>query len=222
MNLPLRRIFRAPGLEADEGTERLEAFSDGVFAFAITLLVVELHVPQPPANPAHFNLAGAMLQQWPIFFAWVLSIVNLGIYWANHHYLMKLYARTDHFARLLHVGFLMTLTFLPYPTEVLGTYIRLPDQQVTAVQVYALGLLAPATGWSVTWWYACRAGLVDERLDPDFVKALSVRHHLSVLPFILAFAVSYINWALGLLIILAIVGVYLAPPPLPVYRPESP
>ena len=221
MKHPIRRRFRSPRLQADEGTERLEAFSDGVFAFAITLLVVELHVPLAPAGAKHFDLAAAMVAQWPIFFAWVLSIVNLGIYWANHHYLMRLYARTDHFARLLHVGFLMTLTFLPYPTEVLGTYIRLPDQQRIAVQVYALGLLASAIGWSVTWWYACWAGLVDEKLDPKFVKELSVRHYLSVLPFVAAILVSYVSWVLGLLCILAIVLVYLAPPPLPRYLPES-
>src|SRR5215475_1213547 len=90
-------------------TSRLEAFSDGVFAIAITLLIIKIKVP------THDELQGQtlmhyILKLWPKYFAYVLSFVMIGIYWANHHYLFKLFRRTDHLFNLLSVFFLMTIS----------------------------------------------------------------------------------------------------------------
>src|SRR5262249_13474245 len=91
----LSRGVSAPGDDAAGlGTERIEAFSDGVFAIAITLLILEVKVPH--AGDPGFSLARALLRLWPQYLAYVLSFVMIGIYWANHHYVFKLYARTDH------------------------------------------------------------------------------------------------------------------------------
>jgi uncharacterized membrane protein len=70
----------------ERGTERIEAFSDGVFAIAITLLVLEIKIPHLQGGS---NLFSSLLGLWPAYFGYVLSFVMIGIYWANHHYIFK-------------------------------------------------------------------------------------------------------------------------------------
>src|SRR5512147_2718633 len=84
---------RRTSTERDTG--RIEAFSDGVFAIAITLLILEVKVPQPPGAES-IHLLAALLGLWPSYLALVLSFIMIGIYWANHHYIFKLFDKTDH------------------------------------------------------------------------------------------------------------------------------
>ena len=84
-----------PPVGTERGTERVEAFSDGVFAIAITLLILEVKVPHGAERHGSLDLLHALLGLWPAYFAYVLSFVMIGIYWANHHYIFKLYRRTD-------------------------------------------------------------------------------------------------------------------------------
>ncbi len=142
-------------------TQRIEAFSDGVFAIAITLLIIEIGVPHVTGDE---SLSEALGDLWPSYLAYVLSFVMIGIYWANHHSLFRLFVRTDHYFLMLNVFFLMTIAFLPFPTAVLGEYLDDAEQRDTAVTLYALGLLLPAFGWFIVWLYANVRGLVDERL----------------------------------------------------------
>ncbi|MGH7155513.1 MAG: TMEM175 family protein, partial [Acetobacteraceae bacterium] len=126
----------------EHGTERIEAFSDGVFAIAITLLILDVRVPH-----AATSLWDELLHLWPSYFALVLSFVMIGIYWANHHYIFKLFERTNHALNLLNLLFLLCISFLPFPTAVLGGYIRDPVNQTTAATFYAFGLALPAIAW---------------------------------------------------------------------------
>src|SRR5437879_4061159 len=89
----------APGSERDTG--RIEAFSDGVFAIAITLLILEIKVPRAEGSKAA-DLSSSLLSLWPSYFAYALSFITIGIYWARHHYIFKLYDRTDHGLNLLN------------------------------------------------------------------------------------------------------------------------
>src|SRR4051794_12283451 len=109
-------------LDLEASTTRLEAFTDGVFAIAITLLIIEIKVPSH-AELEKESLLQYIYHQWPKYFAYVFSFINLGIYWANHHYLFRLFKRTDHYFNLLNVFFLMTISFFPYPAGILGEYI---------------------------------------------------------------------------------------------------
>ncbi|MGH8227041.1 MAG: TMEM175 family protein [Steroidobacteraceae bacterium] len=79
----------------ERGTERVEAFSDGVFAVAITLLILEVRVPHPPGTTS-IDLLKELLRPRPSYLALVLSFVMIGIYWANHHYAFKLFEKTNH------------------------------------------------------------------------------------------------------------------------------
>jgi uncharacterized membrane protein len=117
----------------------LEAFSDGVFAIALTLLVLELKVPQlpttvanatgpsaPGSGPSSQALAAALLRQWPSYFAFVTSFFSVLVMWMHHHAILRLVRRTDA-GLLFSNGFLLLMvTFVPFPTAVVATYLRTP------------------------------------------------------------------------------------------------
>ena len=195
--------------EHDPGTERIETFSDGVFAIAITLLIIEIGVPRLDAGE---SLEHALGDLWPQYFAYVLSFVMIGIYWANHHAFFKLFVRTDHVFLMLNVFFLMCIAFLPFPTAVLGEYLDNPDARQAAVTLYALGLLLPAFGWLCVWLYAGWHGLTDERLAPSFLRFLTVLYLLSNAFYALALLVSFVSAYAAIVICVGLTLLYLLPP----------
>ncbi len=201
----------------ERGTERVEAFSDGVFAIAITLLILEVKVPHGEAGHGPEDLLGALLHLWPAYFAYVLSFVMIGIYWANHHYIFKLYRRTDHTLNLLNLLLLLAIAFLPFPTAVLGDHLLDPANRTTAAAFYAFGLLLPAIPWAAAWFYGSRSKLIDERLAPRFLRRLNLQFGLTVALYTLAVVLCLAEVRLGLGLCVGLTLLYLLPPPRPVY-----
>jgi uncharacterized membrane protein len=195
--------------EHDPGTQRIEAFSDGVFAIAITLLIIEIGVPHLDGGE---SLQHALGDLWPQYGAYVLSFVMIGIYWANHHAFFKLFVRTDHVFLMLNVFFLMCIAFLPFPTAVLGEYLDNAHERQAAVTLYALGLLLPAFGWLTVWFYACWHRLTDERLAPSFLRFLTMQYLASNAFYVLALAVSFVSAYAALTICIGLTLLYLLPP----------
>ena len=199
-------------------TARLEAFSDGVFAIAITLLIIEIKVPSHD-DLRDQSLMQYILLQWPKYFAYVLSFIIIGIYWANHHYLFKLFKRTDHVFNLLNVFFLMAIAFLPYPTGVLGDYIIIPEHAKFAVTFYAFAIWLPAFTWLLIWVYAKHnKKIIDHRLTVRFVDALTGQYYLSNVLYISAFVVSFFSTTMSLIICVGLTLLYLLPPKKPEYQ----
>src|SRR5262249_31724517 len=205
-------------------TQRIEAFSDGVFAIAITLLILETRVPQlhPGAGEPAASLGSALFRLWPSYFGYFFSFVMIGIYWANHHYVFSLYKQSDHFFVLLNVLFLMFISFVPFPTAVLAEYITDEARRQPAVSLYTFGLMMPAVSWLMMWLYAVSSHrLIDDNLDPKFVSLLTRQYIITNLLFGGAFLLSF--WfsrtSLGLCVGLSML--YLLPPPKPVYRSEG-
>jgi len=196
------------------GTQRIEAFSDGVFAIAITLLIIEIGVPHIGGRE---SLWDAVKDLWPSYGAYVLSFVMIGIYWANHHSFFKLFQRTDHVFLMLNVFFLMCIAFLPFPTAVLGEYLRDSHERDTAVSLYAFGLLLPAIGWLSIWLYANACGLVDARLAPDYIRLLTIQYLLSNAFYVAALVVSFLSAWVALAFVLGLALLYLLPPRRPRY-----
>src|SRR5436189_5716685 len=94
-------------------TARLEAFSDGVFAIAITLLIIEIHVP----GREHAGTLGhELLRLWPSYIGYLTSLPTIGIQWINHHYIFELIAPVDRTVLLLNTLQFMTIRFVPFPT----------------------------------------------------------------------------------------------------------
>ena len=184
---------RAPLLRLS--TQRIEAFSDGVFAIAITLLVLEIKIPQLHSpDQTGVPLSTALLKLWPSYFGYIFSFLMIGIYWANHHYIFNLYKQSDHVFALLNVFFLMCISFLPFPTAVLAEYVTDPVRRQNAITFYALGLLLPAIGWFVVWLYASWGHrLIDPRLDARFVTSLTHQYIVSIALYLTALLLSLWN-----------------------------
>jgi len=201
--------FRSEQHEHDEGTERIETFSDGVFAIAITLLIIEIGVPVLTADE---SLGHALRHLWPEYSAYVLSFVTIGIYWANHNSFFRMFVRTDHYFLMLNVFFLMAVAFLPFPTAVLGEYLDDDPERKTAVAFYILGLALPAAGWLSMWLYARWDELVDETLDPRYMRFLTLQYIGSVGTYLVALGIALWQPYVGLAISAGLTALYLLPP----------
>ncbi|WP_417562697.1 TMEM175 family protein [Microbacterium sp.] len=113
---------------------RIEAFSDGVIAVAITLLVLDLAVPEPAAG---LTLGEQLLAMWPNYLAYVVSFVAIGIMWINHHAMLRRLRGVDHTVLVLNLFLLLCIAVLPFTTSLLATYLLVPDGGHLAAVVYA-------------------------------------------------------------------------------------
>ena len=203
--------------EGELSTQRIEASSDGVFAIAITLPILEIRLP-PHAEGTHESLAATLVSLWPSYFAYIFSFVMIGIYWVNHHYIFKIYQKTARVFNLLNVFFLMCISFLPFPTAVLGEHLLDEKEQKTAIIFYVFGLLLAAASWFLKWLYAsCHYQLIDNHLSPHFVSYLTIQYGLSVIFYASALIISVIQPKVGLAIAVGLTFLYLLPSKKPAY-----
>jgi uncharacterized membrane protein len=137
-------------------TTRLEAFSDGIFAIAITLLILEVRAPENGAG-----LWRSLAAQWPSYFGYALSFLIIGIMWANHTHIFRLIRRSDHLLSMLNLLLMMTIAFLPFPTAVLARNIGDPAARAAATILYSGSILLTAIPWSLLWRHAESARLVE-------------------------------------------------------------
>jgi uncharacterized membrane protein len=204
-------------LDLEASTTRLEAFTDGVFAIAITLLIIEIKVPSH-AELEKESLLQYIYHQWPKYFAYVFSFINLGIYWANHHYLFRLFKRTDHYFNLLNVFFLMTISFFPYPAGILGEYIMEEGHRKAAIMFYTFAIWLPAIGWFCIWSYACKRKIIDHRLTTDFVRKTNKLFLISNILYLLSFLLSMAQPIAAIILSIALTFLYSIPPKKPEYK----
>lgn len=108
------------------GLNRIEAFSDGVFAIIVTLLVLELKVPALPHHAGVAELRDSLLQQAPKFLSWLISFIIVCKFWLNHHHIFSLARHANYALVWLNSLFLMTQSFIPFPTALMGEYPRNP------------------------------------------------------------------------------------------------
>ena len=153
----------------DEGTTRLETFSDGVFAIAATLLVLEFSV-SATSGP---RLGHALLHLWPSYLAYVTSFLTIGIIWINHHYCVQTIARADRTLLFLNLLLLLTVGFLPFPTKLVAQYLQQPGEQ-TAAYAYAASFIAMSIVYNAWWRYASGGRrLIKESVPDSTVRAIS-------------------------------------------------
>jgi uncharacterized membrane protein len=192
--------------EAERDTSRLEAFSDGVFAVAITLLVLNLHTPVAADLRAHRGLLHALLDQWPTYVAYALSFISILIFWVNHHNIFKCIRHVDRLFLLLNGLLLMTITIIPFSTDVIAQYIRGSEQRVAEV-LYSGTFLVAAVIFNRLWAYAAREGrLLGTDVDQGLVKSISAQYRFGPLLYLATFILAFVNaWAsFALIIALAI------------------
>ena len=194
-----------PASEEKE-TGRTEAFSDGVFAIAITLLVLELKVPHLSGAVTAGSLARALADQWPSYTSFVISFFTILIMWVNHHAMFGLIRRIN-LPFLYANGFLLlVVTFIPYPTAVLATYLETPAAPVAGA-FFAGTYVLLGVAYNLLWHAAIRGkGLLRRDLTPEIVDACTRRFRLGPPLYLVATAASFVSvfLAVGICAALAI------------------
>jgi len=173
---------RAPGGKAGadppsvhRDTGRLEAFSDGVFAITITLLILEI---RPPAD--YEDLLHGLAALWPSYLAYAVTFLFIGQVWANHHVMFDHIRAADRVVLLLNTVLLMVVAFLPFATSVLAGALREGHGQRTAVVFYGIAFDVTALTFNAVWQCARRHRLLSEALDPAGATAISRRFQLAL------------------------------------------
>jgi uncharacterized membrane protein len=192
------KTFRKLMSAQNFGTTRLEAFSDGVFAIVITLLVLELRVPE--VHSSH-ELVEGLLELWPKFLSFVVSFIYVTIYWINHHQLFHMIKKSNRGLFWLNSLFLMCLTFIPFPTALIGSY---PNER-TSVIFYGWAMMATAVSFVAMKIYV----FFGERLV-DMKEAKPQRRYLVAGPlfYLAAILLAYVNIRFSIAIYLLIPILY--------------
>jgi TMEM175 potassium channel family protein len=168
-----------PRVPVDNGgasrTNRTEAFSDGVLAIAITLLVLNLHVPL--RETLHGSLAAALAREWPAYASYVTSFLVIGIIWVNHHTVFELIGRIDRIALFLNLLLLMSVVAIPFTTALLAEYLLAGGNSArTAALVYSAVMLTMSFAFAALYTYvARRPALLADGVDPTAIRQSIVR-----------------------------------------------
>jgi uncharacterized membrane protein len=180
------------------GTNRIEAFSDGVMAIIMTVMVLELKAPHDP-TPA------SLAQMWPTFFAYVLSFVIIAIYWVNHHHLIHLVNRVDSPMLWANVNLLFWISLIPWVTVYLGDNHALPFPVALYAAVSTAGALS---------FFVLRASIARHHHEPEFKKLnrkMARKNLIAVGIYLGAIAIAFISTALALVMIALPAVMYFLP-----------
>jgi uncharacterized membrane protein len=208
-----------PDASTRRETTRMEAFSDAVFAIAITLPIVEIQVPE--VNEEGASLAAQLMTLWPSYLGYLLSFLVIGLYWAHHHFSGKIYSKVDHVFLLITLLFLMSVGFVAFPTRVFSEFVADAENRGAAATFYATALFLVSLTWLLKWLYGTWAHLVDERLDPAYIHRLTVKYVVTTAIYAIAAALTLLHWGLGITVATLITLFYLRPPERPVYLRQA-
>ncbi len=188
----------------EKETTRVEAFSDGVFAIAITLLILEIKVPKIETQMTNIQLINALLNLWPSYFAFLLSFTAVLIMWINHHSFFK-YLRTINLGFLYANGFLLlVVTFIPFPTAVLAEHINSSAaNDASAFFCGAMVLLSIA--FNVLWHAtAYKRRLVKEEIPDELIIKIRNAYWFGFVIYLLSFVLSFYYAMAGLLLCISL------------------
>jgi uncharacterized membrane protein len=190
-------------------TNRLEAFSDGVFAIAITLLVLDIHVPEPGSG----HLGHELLAQWPSYAAYVISFITIGIIWINHHAAFSRLRAVDHSILILNLLLLLSVGILPFTTSLMATYLKEGSGEGLAAAIYGASFLLMGAVFVLTNRQILlrRPQLLREPIPPDVARRTLKYAALGQIPYGLAVFLAFVSPYITL-VICAACAVYYALP----------
>ena len=171
------------------GLERLAYFSDAVFAIAITLLALDIHLPVDAANLSNVQLRLNLVKIWPKYLSFIISFLVIGNFWISHHRRFSLITSYDNRLLALNLLVLMSIAFIPFSTSILSE-----NGNRTATIFYALSIATTGLLTALLWWYASRDHrLIKANIDKELVR----RNLFSILTvpgiFILSIGLTFIN-----------------------------
>jgi uncharacterized membrane protein len=170
---------------------RLEAFSDGVFAIAITLLVLELHVPKPGSG----ELGHELLEQWPSYAAYVITFITIGIIWINHHAAFTRLRAVDHSILMWNLLLLLTVSVLPFTTALMAAYLKEGEGERLAAGIYGASFLVMGAVFVVVNRQILlrRPQLLKEPIPTERARRLLTFAALGQIPYLLAVALAAVS-----------------------------
>lgn len=172
-------------------TGRIEAFSDGVFAIAITLLVLEIHVPPPVAGQ---HAVSVVWGQWPSFAGYAISFLSILVMWINHHTIFELIRRTDRLFLFLNGLLLMLITFVNYPTALVATYLNQPAWETFAALFYNGTFIVTAIIFNILWLYASsHTRLLSRSAPPAKVRTITIQYRFGPIFYLAAFLLAFVS-----------------------------
>ena len=187
-----------------EGTTRLEAFSDGVFAIAATLLVLEIGV-----DSGSRDLGSALLHLWPSYLAYATSFITIGIIWMNHHNCVDTMRRADRPLLFLNLLLLMTVAFLPFPTKLVAQHLDKPGEQA-AVYAYTATFVIMSIVYNGWWRYASGGRrLIADSVPQSRLDAISRAFNPGVPIYLVTFLVAVVSPLASVFLTFAIAAFYL-------------
>lgn len=190
--------------------DRLEAFSDGVIAVAITLLVLGIAVPAPST---HHTLVYGLLHQWPEYVAYAVSFATIGIIWINHHAVIGRLEQVDHAILLLNLLLLLCIGVVPFATSLVATYLTKSHGQNVAAGIYA-GTFFFLTAVFVTFnWHILfrKAHMLGVKLAHEERRTILQRGFTGILPYAIATAIAPFSAYATLGICAAVAAFYASP-----------
>jgi uncharacterized membrane protein len=189
----------------ESGTTRLETFSDGVFAIAATLLVLEFSVTSADSR----DLGSALLHLWPSYLAYATSFITIGIIWMNHHTCIETVARVDRPFLFVNLLLLMIVAFLPFPTKLVAQHLQQPGEQA-AVFAYAATFVVMSVIYNLWWRYASTGRrLITDGVPDSLLRAISKAFNPGVPIYALTFVVAIFSPLASVFLTFAVAAFYL-------------
>jgi uncharacterized membrane protein len=189
---------------------RTEAFSDGVIAVAITLLALDLHVPNPAAPG---SLAHRLGEQWPNYAAYVVSFLTIGIIWINHHAMLRRLVNADHAVLMLNLVLLLTIGVLPFSTALMAEYLKAGHGDQLAAVIYGGSFLVMGVAFFAMQRHVLLAKqhLLHERVTAEVRRAVLRRNVAGLLPYVFAMLGGILTPYVTLAICALVAGFYALP-----------
>lgn len=197
-----------PLADPTTGVRRLENLADGVFSIAMTLLVLDLRVPQLPSTVSDQQLRASLATLLPNFLSFILSFVLLGIFWIGHHIQFSFIRRTDRTHQWLNMLVFFLMVLVPFSAAMLGRF----GTHRLAVIWYGGNIAAAALALQLHWWYATHnRRLVDPALPDAIIRRLSARLYLSIIVYPIAMVIALFSTTTSLIIYIIVPILYIVP-----------
>jgi uncharacterized membrane protein len=185
---------------------RLEAFSDGVFAVAITILALNLSVGKP--GPHQPSLAGHLAAQWPAFAAYAVSFATIGIIWVNHHTLFKNFSEIDRTLLFLNLLLLFFVVSIPFATSTIAAYLRQGGQDASlAAAIYQGVFVGMSLSFAGLFWWGVRRKRMKIAFTPEGAHRATIRFSIGNVAYLAAIGIAFFS-ATASLIVSGLVAIY--------------
>jgi uncharacterized membrane protein len=184
-----KEVIRNKQFDDEVGLERLIFFSDAVFAIAITLLALEIHLPVEAAGLSDQQLMNSLVAIWPKYLSFIISFLVIGNFWISHHRRFRSITRYDTRLLFINLFMLMCIAFIPFPTSILSE-----NSNRTATIFYALSIAVTGLMSAILWWYASQKNrLTKKSFDNKVANRYLLSNLMIPVVFLLSVGLAFIN-----------------------------